>query len=65
MDKTQLNFYTFSASSLHDKTEIFTYSFDESSKINVGEYCIKQINKLIPEINYLSGKITIFNFPII
>jgi hypothetical protein len=57
MEKSHFHKHTFSVSSLLDKTETVTYNMDDNLKKNVGEYYIKEINKLFPEINYFCGKI--------
>jgi hypothetical protein len=56
MEKKNLNKHSFSISSLKDKTESVSYALEESGKKNGSEYYIKEINKLLPEINYLCGK---------
>ncbi len=48
--------YSYSISSLIDKLEKVTYSLDDNFTRYPGEYQIKEINQIIPEINSIYSK---------
>jgi hypothetical protein len=56
MERINLSKLTYSASSLQEKTESFTFSMNDGLKKNENEVLLKDIKKVIPEVNFLSGK---------